>query len=137
MVFIKIKTSVCKLLSSRNTNSDLDVARTFQIENKYINELEELSKDRSEKPRISPEIYVTALQLIVLFEQYDSNDAHDGPKPSVLIFLPGNNEIRRMYHFLDEWCSLYAYRVLYLLFNFNRLTTKSYTHSPQNLAEII
>lgn len=64
-------------------------------------------------PKIHDEVYNWALRLIILFERLDRNDskyAHvdekvyeNGPKPTVLIFLPGINEINTMYRYLEEW----------------------------------
>lgn len=53
------------------------------------------------------------MKLCVLFERMDriENDLSDapnpnydtGPKPTILIFLPGINEINSMHRHLEEW----------------------------------
>lgn len=61
-------------------------------------------------------MYIWALKLIVCFERFDVEDSRTlgisnevykrEPKPTVLIFLPGINEIREMYRTLEQWRNL-------------------------------
>lgn len=67
------------------------------------------------EPDISEQMYRAALRLIIFFERWDRmNSGSDikayesGPKPTVLVFLPGIFEIRQMYHRLEEWAFLYV-----------------------------
>lgn len=60
-------------------------------------------------------MYRAALRLIIFFERWDRMNCgsdtktyESGPKPTVLVFLPGIFEIRQMYHRLEEWAFLYV-----------------------------
>lgn len=65
------------------------------------------------KPSISEEVYKWAIRLIILFERLDwceassrnvSREEFDKQqKPTILVFLPGINEINIMYRLLEEW----------------------------------
>lgn len=64
-------------------------------------------------PMIHDDIYTWALKLVVFFERMDRKASElagvdpanyeQGPKPTVLIFLPGIIEIKTMYSRLEEW----------------------------------
>lgn len=67
------------------------------------------------EPDISEQMYRAALRLIIFFERWDRMNCgsdtktyESGPKPTVLVFLPGIFEIRQMYHRLEEWAFLYV-----------------------------
>lgn len=64
-----------------------------------------------DEPGISEEMYKIALKLIVICEKLDCQDeeVQASPfKPSILIFLPGINEIERMEKTLQRLESLYV-----------------------------
>lgn len=102
----------------------IDADSNYEVKKYYLDELE-VALQRHEpnyrnnmnldlgRPKIFEDQYTWALRLICLFERMDSiewsasgkpiDEYESGPKPTVLVFLPGINEIMLMYRVLEEW----------------------------------
>lgn len=65
--------------------------------------MQELTVD-FERPAICDEMYKIVLKLVILMKKIDENDPERLPYlPTILIFLPGINEINTLYEVLTEY----------------------------------
>ncbi|XP_055923260.1 probable ATP-dependent RNA helicase spindle-E [Eupeodes corollae] len=79
----------------------VDSRRNFVVKEHYLCELSRINNNVQidyEEPGISNEMYQLALKLIIVIENIESHESSNNPnqKTSILIFLPGINEIDRM-----------------------------------------
>lgn len=105
---------------------DIDAKRNYEVKKFFLDHLEAPYKRADptycsnisqllalNQPRVFDEQYQWALKLICLFERLDCREwllsgksieeYQAGPKPTVLVFLPGIHEIMVMYRLLEEW----------------------------------
>ncbi|XP_073816762.1 probable ATP-dependent RNA helicase spindle-E isoform X2 [Musca autumnalis] len=84
-----------------------DTRRLFQVREFYLNDLDDLNTHKVQvelaEPGISTEMFHLALKLIVIIDNIEKQEASLNPdvnettsKTSILIFLPGINEIEQM-----------------------------------------
>lgn len=90
----------------------VDRPRLYQVNNYYYDDLDKLRMDFTidyENPGISSHMYTVGAKLVLVCDRIVEKDARDEAnlvyKPSVLIFLPGINEIDRMESTLREMIS--------------------------------
>ncbi|XP_058836204.1 probable ATP-dependent RNA helicase spindle-E [Topomyia yanbarensis] len=82
----------------------VDKPSQFRVKDYYLDDLDKLKTDFTidfENPGISPEMYKLASKLVFvcdrLLEDNDNEERILAYKPSIIIFLPGINEIEQMY----------------------------------------
>ncbi|XP_048486162.1 probable ATP-dependent RNA helicase spindle-E [Plutella xylostella] len=104
----------------------------FTVKTFYLNHLHKFGSlvqkamPKKDEPTIEPDMYKLVIKLVNAFEQIDKQEDNysecDADIPSVLIFLPGINEIEDLYEILtnpktraqvcDEECAKYKWWVL-------------------------
>ncbi|XP_061390701.1 probable ATP-dependent RNA helicase spindle-E [Musca vetustissima] len=92
-----------------------DLRRLFQVKEFYLNDLDDLNNHKVQvalaEPGISTEMLHLALKLIVIIDNIEKQEASLNPdindrtsKTSILIFLPGINEIEQMLRKIQLLC---------------------------------
>lgn len=120
-----------KLPDRQNNNTflpapivNIDARRNYEVKILYLDHLELMLHRKNphfsdnivlnlKNPRVFDEQYSWAVRIICMVERMDELDRikagidreiyRQGPKPTVLVFLPGIHEIMVMYRLLEEW----------------------------------